>query len=90
VGRHLVNICTILNKSKALTQPNKVVEAKVPDDQTLTKKEAQVVLLLCQGKGTGEIATELCISSLAVYKHVENIFKKLQVQNRQQLLLKLL
>jgi len=50
----------------------------------LTKKEAEVIHLLNQGKMYREIASLLCVSIETAKKHIRNIYQKLQVQNRMQ------
>jgi DNA-binding NarL/FixJ family response regulator len=48
----------------------------------LTPREAEVVELLRVGKSSGEIAYQLGISDVTVRRHVSEIVKKLQVENR--------
>lgn len=56
----------------------------------LTPREAEVVALLCQGLNTNSIGAALVISPRTVHKHIENIFIKLGVASRQELLAKLM
>lgn len=48
----------------------------------LTAREWQVLELLAQGSGTGEIAGKLTISPSTVRNHVQNILEKLGVHSR--------
>ena len=48
----------------------------------LTKREAEVMHWIAQGKSNGEIATILESSPRTVAKHVEHIFLKLKVESR--------
>jgi DNA-binding CsgD family transcriptional regulator len=52
----------------------------------LSRRERDVVKLLLQGLTNSEIAGELILSEATAKKHVCNIFKKLQVKNRIQLM----
>jgi DNA-binding NarL/FixJ family response regulator len=49
---------------------------------TLTARERQVLTLLAEGRGTGEIATSLGISGLTVQSHVKNVLGKLGVHSK--------
>ncbi|MDR7435355.1 MAG: LuxR C-terminal-related transcriptional regulator [Armatimonadota bacterium] len=53
-----------------------------PALQPLTPREREVLLLLCQGVGTQEIATRLSISRATVRNHVRSILSKLGVHTR--------
>jgi DNA-binding CsgD family transcriptional regulator len=48
----------------------------------LTKREAEVLLWVSQGKGNGEISQILGTRARTITKHVERIFDKLCVENR--------
>ena len=48
----------------------------------LTRREAEVLHWLCQGKSTRDIAVILGLSPRTVNKHLEQIFTKLGVENR--------
>lgn len=54
----------------------------------LSKQEINVQTLILQGKSNKEIASELFISLSTVKTHITNIYSKLQVSNRQELLRK--
>jgi len=56
----------------------------------LTKKEREVVQLVCQGMDNPHIAARLYISLSTVKTHIQHIFQKLDVQNKHQLLSKLM
>lgn len=51
-------------------------------DQTLTRREWEVLALLANGYRDKEIATELFISSETAKSHVKAIYRKLQVRGR--------
>ena len=51
-------------------------------DYELTKRETEVLMHLSKGLNYGEIAENLFISQGTVRKHIENIYRKLQVRNK--------
>ena len=58
-------------------------------DVQLSKREKEVVRLLLQGKSNKQIALSLDISVRTVEFHLKNIYTKLQVSSRIELILKL-
>ena len=54
----------------------------IPDDYGLTKREIELLELLKNGMSYEKIATHLFISFGTVRKHIENIYRKLQVNNK--------
>jgi DNA-binding CsgD family transcriptional regulator len=54
------------------------------DDVGLTRREQEVLGLVATGLSNAEIAATLFIAAGTVKKHVDNIFKKLDVRNRTQ------
>lgn len=55
----------------------------------LTAREKTIVLELLKGLSNKAIASQLFIAESTVKKHVQNIFKKLEVSSRQELVQKL-
>jgi DNA-binding NarL/FixJ family response regulator len=53
-------------------------------DDTLTKREIEVLKLIAEGLFNKEIAYNLDISEKTVKNHVSNIFKKINVSDRTQ------
>jgi len=51
----------------------------------LTKRETEIVYLICGGKGSEEICEKLYITSATLSKHLSNIYGKTKVRNRTQL-----
>lgn len=49
---------------------------------TITRREAEVLYGLLQGKSTKEIAGSLHISRATVQKHLKNTYRKLEVHNQ--------
>lgn len=56
----------------------------------LSERQIQIITVLMQGKEDKEIAVELGISPYTVSKHLQNIYGKLSVNNRVELLNKML
>lgn len=56
----------------------------------LTKREREVVDLLCQGLSPAHVARTLHISVATAYKHISHIYKKLNVSSQQELLVRVL
>lgn len=50
----------------------------------LTTREWEVLDLLCQGRSTDEIASDLVLTTETVRSHVKSILRKLDVRSRQQ------
>jgi ATP/maltotriose-dependent transcriptional regulator MalT len=57
---------------------------------SLSRREQQVVALICLGHRNYQIAEILVIAPETVKTHLQNIFQKLDVHNRSQAVLKLL
>ncbi|MDO5801728.1 MAG: helix-turn-helix transcriptional regulator [Coriobacteriia bacterium] len=60
--------------------------AEIASDSKLSTRETEVFLLLAKGRGTEHIQNKLGISSHTVKTHTYNIYKKLGVKNREELL----
>ena len=59
-------------------------DESAPHPDTLTEREAEIILLIEQGQSNKDIALTLGIASATVKNHVHNILSKLRVRNRQQ------
>ena len=69
--------------SKALRLIKKVQEKRVPEmDFGLSKRETEILQELAKGHNYNEIADDLFISPKTVRKHIENVYRKLQVHNK--------
>lgn len=74
---------TIAAKSlQLLRDPSRAQNQSEPNDFALTKRETEVLEQLSEGLEYQEIATNLFISPATVRKHIENIYRKLQVNNK--------
>jgi DNA-binding CsgD family transcriptional regulator len=58
--------------------------------KTLSKREAEIAGLLCRRLTIAEIASQLLISPRTIESYTYNIYQKLKVRNRRELLLKLM
>jgi DNA-binding NarL/FixJ family response regulator len=56
-------------------------------DSPITKRELEILFLIANGHKNREISSELCISETTVKTHIQNIFKKLNIDNRFQAML---
>ena len=56
----------------------------------LTSREVEIANLLCQGLTPETISKSLYITKSTTYKHISNIYKKMQVSSMQELLLRLM
>lgn len=60
---------------------NKKASSSFAKKDLLTKREIEIIQLICQEKTTGEIADELSISTHTVESHRANILLKLELKN---------
>jgi DNA-binding NarL/FixJ family response regulator len=67
---------------KALSTEISFELAERSAEDELSPVEVRVLLLIAQGKSNKEIAVELVISDHTVARHLQNVFRKLDVQSR--------
>jgi DNA-binding NarL/FixJ family response regulator len=82
---HLANLAANL-QNQPLELPVTDLTLKVREFRQLTQREVEITTLLCQGINTKGLSSKLFISRATVYRHINNIFEKLQVSNRQELI----
>lgn len=82
---HLKNLFNYLNIISGLKMEN--IDAA--GCRLLSKREAEIATLLCKRLNAAEIATLLLISPRTVERHIINIYEKMKVRNRRELILKL-
>jgi DNA-binding CsgD family transcriptional regulator len=56
------------------------------DKYNLTDREKEVLSLLCKGYSNQEMASQLCISIHTIKKHIRNIYSKLKINSRSELM----
>ena len=69
-------------------QELKNVQTAYPELDKLTKREIEVFTQLLSDKSQSDIARELFITPSSVHFHCKNIYKKLEVSGRRQLILR--
>lgn len=67
---------------KLLRNPLSLASSTTAEDYELTKREIDVLEQLCVGLDYRSIGENLHISTGTVRKHIENIYSKLQVNNK--------
>ena len=89
---HMCLLRTLRNPSYLMIMPESVSSGPAKSSYDLgqfaelSERETQVVARLLQGKTYRTIASELIISENTVKTHVKNIYSKLQVRNRSELI----
>jgi two-component system, NarL family, nitrate/nitrite response regulator NarL len=66
------------------------VEPAIVNKDILTVQEQNILSLVVQGKTTPEVAEELCLSRHTIVAHLKNIYHKLDVHTRHELVAKAL
>lgn len=79
----LARMEAVLRRSKSTTKSNKIKT----DLDNLTAKEKDVMELVSQGLSNKQIADKLFVREVTIKSHLNNIFKKLKVENRTQAVL---
>ncbi|MEU9918992.1 response regulator transcription factor [Streptomyces sp. NPDC051001] len=80
--REIIRIAaSLLYKASALT-PRTSGERRIEMEEQLSRREIEVLGLVCEGLSNKEIAQKLCIALATVKNHVHNILDKLSVKNR--------
>ena len=66
-------------------EPLWLVDVSVPVDEPsgpLTPREIEVLVLIADGHSNKEIALRLCLSIRTVERHINNIYRKIEAQNK--------
>ncbi len=84
---HIANMCYSLKTNE--TNESTLSSQKRTDYGAfdLSKRESEIISLISKGFSNDEIATKLTISISTVKRHIYNIFKKLDVSSRTQLIM---
>ena len=81
-GGAAMNPSIALKTLKLLRNPIDIENPKDKEDIQLTNRETEVLEQLSKGLNYKQIADNLILSPSTVRKHIENIYKKLQVHNK--------
>lgn len=81
-GGAAMNPSIALKTLKLLRNPIQIENIKEKEDITLTSRETEVLEHLSKGLSYNAIADNLILSTGTIRKHIENIYKKLQVHNK--------
>ncbi|MCF7560597.1 response regulator transcription factor [Sabulilitoribacter multivorans] len=81
-GGAAMNPSIALKTLKLLRNPITIQNKEDKEDIQLTSREIDVLEQLSKGLNYNKIADNLILSSGTVRKHIENIYKKLQVHNK--------
>ena len=81
-GGAAMNPSIALKTLKLLRNPEGITDFQQKEEIQLTDRETDVLEQLSKGLSYTQIADNLIISSGTVRKHIENIYKKLQVHNK--------
>lgn len=71
-----------------LRNPNEIKTVEDKEKVALSKRETEILEQLSKGLNYNAIADNLIISSGTVRKHIENIYRKLQVHNKMEAVMK--
>jgi len=66
-------------------KPDKKLLVSTHEEEKLSKRETEILELLAKGLQNKEVAVQLFISDATVKKHIENIYAKLQLRSRVEL-----
>ncbi|MCX6002880.1 MAG: response regulator transcription factor [Chloroflexi bacterium] len=80
--RYLMEITRVLEQQRIAHEINVKNISDLENMEPLTVREKEVVNLIAQGKGNKEIAAELGIQVKTVKNYINNIYSKLQVKSR--------
>ncbi|MGJ8592259.1 MAG: response regulator [Aquaticitalea sp.] len=81
-GGAAMNPSIAMKTLKLLRNPMSIENPKDKEDIQLTSRETDVLEQLSKGLNYKKIADNLILSSGTVRKHIENIYRKLQVHNK--------
>lgn len=85
--RHFNQLRALEPKAKKGSETSKFeVYETIASEFNLSKREKEVLLLLGSGRSVDYIAKQLVIANSTVSSHVKNIYRKLDIHNRQDLI----
>jgi DNA-binding CsgD family transcriptional regulator len=87
---HIVNLYMLFKRLERLPADHLFVAELARESELLSRREVEIAGFLCKRLHAQEIATLLMISKRMVETHVQHIYYKLHVNNRGELLQRLL
>ncbi len=91
---HIIGSCTLNGKQYVLISRqdanSSVLKETVSASDLLTRRELQVAMMVCQGRGNKQIAYRLHLSEWTVSSYLRRIYSKLGVRTRTAMVTKLL
>ena len=91
IMRLLESVLRLLNVTVSVSVPDNVIrqEKEVAGrlrEERISRREREVIRLLCKGCSNKEIARQLFINEITVKTHISNILAKLNLHNRMQII----
>ena len=80
----LLNVNISLTQRDKKQQPEETVPGRLRDDR-ISKREHEIVQLLCKGYSNKQISQQLFITETTVKTHISNILAKLNLHDRMQI-----
>ncbi len=79
-------IVLIFSFGIVLGRSNPTIERKSLNDFEFTSREKEIIQLIVAGKKNKEIADQLYVELSTIKSHINNIYKKIEVKNRKELI----
>lgn len=76
----------ILLKLHDSSKMDEEIERKIEERSSLTAREKEILGMLLKGKSNKEISDLMCVSTETVKSHLQNIYRKLGVKSRMEVL----
>ncbi len=64
----------------------KLIKAYLQQEQGLSKRESEVVILVVQGLTNKQVADQLCVAEKTVKFHLTNVYKRMKISRRSQII----
>lgn len=90
VENNNLECCNVVKQKNDKIELNPTeIYKKILEENGLSRREIEVGMQVIRGMSNSEIATVLCISEATVKKHLRSVFKKMDIERRSQLKIKL-
>jgi DNA-binding NarL/FixJ family response regulator len=87
IERHILDRLFLEQRDTARFVGEAVSEKACKLRESLTRREAQILVLVMHGLSVKELAREVCLSEQGVKVHLSRLFARFDVHNRSQLIL---